>query len=347
MKSIQLAIVVVVLVLFGFVFWSQTVQAPAESLQSNLATESTNPAVEEIELSPREQLLAERRVLAESVINLATEPTQEMIDAVRNPSIELLDAIVEQFVLGNLVGIDVEEEFAIVDDWIEAPLWAYLESQDVFALAGINKNPLPEPTDYRLTTGVGIEKQPSSFFRFELSAHRESPVSIYAVDPTGAFSGILELHEEFKLPYSEIKNVGPSSFINQGIEVDLNAAPEFTLMMRGTDFGIFPIDYTYYSEGKTTVRQLYILTTPNMLASATVVTTDTKIDMYQWRFDYDGDGTVDFLFSNNGVTADEARDIIEFVIDNVELDLTEEEFEMMKSNKEEFIEVLSMPGEVR
>jgi hypothetical protein len=84
-----------------------------------------------------------------------------------------------------------------------------------------------------------------------------------------------------------------------------------------------------------------------MLASATVVTTDTKIDMYQWRFDYDGDGTVDFLFSNNGVTADEARDIIEFVIDNVELDLTDEEFEMMKSNKEEFIEVLSMPGEVR
>jgi hypothetical protein len=86
-------------------------------------------------------------------------------------------------------------------------------------------------------------------------------------------------------------------------------------MLKGKAFGIFPLMYSYYEEGETDGKSAQIMTTPDMLASATVVSTDNSIDIYQWRIDYDGDGEVDFLLSHNGASPEQAEELVDFVIE--------------------------------
>lgn len=300
--------------MLGYVALTQSNSSLLNSSKTEIETELVVPKVS-VDTTDAEQLLADRRALSQSYYSLEPDVPADMLEDLKNPSPELIDAIVADFVAGKLNEVDFEKEFIIIDDWPEESLNAYLETQDLFALTGVTRQPLPEPFGYR-DTADSTNQVFNQSFRFELSADTIAPVSIYAVDPGGAFSGILDLNGALRLPYNEVRNVSPSSFINQGIQVDRNAAAEFTIMARGTDHGIFLMDYIYYGESETNVSSKQWLTTPDMLASATAVVADNKMELYPWRVDYDGDGKIDFMISHNGIPESQASDMYDFFVEN-------------------------------
>jgi|AntRauTorcE11897_2_1112592.scaffolds.fasta_scaffold11416_3 hypothetical protein len=266
-----------------------------------------------------EQLLQERRELAKEVFN---------------PSQELLAALLPKFINGELTGFSLEQDYVVPED----DFYEFLMQQDLLALAGPPLVPLTEPVAYRDSKIVSTS---SGIIRYAVAASADGPVSVYAVDPDGAFSGILRVNEDLNLPVEQIRNVSPSSFVGDyGIYIDSGAPEKFNVMLKGLSHSIGTLYYDLHQEGAASSFTLPIITTPDMTASATWVTENNSPMFYKWRVDYDGDGVVDFLISHHDVMSEnQAEEIIDFIVNSLPQDDTNREF--YETNRTFLIESLT------
>lgn len=311
----QLFTVMTLLTVLGciaFVSWQLAIKPESDNQQQQAEQEQV---VDVQNITANEKLLVERRALARIIYKQDQDLTPEIRRAFENPSDALLDAIVEEYIAGNLSFEQIEEDFAIIDDWLDEPLIDYLTINNPLQLVGMTLEPLPEPANYFVTTESYREYADFPVFRTTIDSQQDGLINVYAIDTTGAVTGVAAINEDLIIPVQEIPAVSVSSFAgSRGINVDLNAPDEFTIMLRGTGYGVDMLDYTYSGEGKSYGFYLPILVTPDMLASATWSTKDGKTDLYRWRIDYDGDGKIDFLLSHNETSESQAVEMLDFVI---------------------------------
>ena len=238
-------------------------------------------------------------------------PKEEILVPHLNPPDELLEELLSKYLTEEITVYDIESKYLIPEDIF----FDYIYEQNWVERSAINIKSLPEPPGYRSTEGPVNEDSSNKLLSYSITADRNSPIYIYAVDSEGNFSGDIQINEELKFPYQQVKQVESENFMNSGINVNVRREGEFVVMLQGKALDVFPLYYTYYEEGETRIDKFLILTTPDMLASATVISSENRIDMYEWRIDYDGDGKVDFILSHNGISSDQATKMADFVID--------------------------------
>jgi len=316
MQFFKIVSLVVILVSFIFVGW-RLYQEPATETEVATVTEQDDGATEPaVQTESKDEIVA---MSAEQSEILLSEPTPEpempeqkaALVPNLNPSAELLEELLTKYIAEEITVDAIERTYLIPED----TFFNYIYEQNWLLRSGINTAPLPEPAQYRTTTASG-DDTPINLLRYSIMASTQSPLHMYAVDTAGNFSGIVRVNEELAFPYQQVRRVEPYMFAgDSGIKVDVLGTEEFTIMLKGKAFGIFPLMYSYYEEGETDGKSAQIMTTPDMLASATVVSTDNSIDIYQWRIDYDGDGEVDFLLSHNGASPEQAEELVDFVIE--------------------------------
>jgi len=301
-----------------FVGWRFVQQALTDSVETPGDDRVLN--LESIEKTKApEQLLQERRELAQEVFN---------------PPQELFAALLPKFIAGELTEFSLEQDYVVSEDDFSK----FLMKQDLLALAGPSLVPLPEPVSYRDSQTVSTS---SGIIRFAVAASADGPLSVYAVDPVGAFSGILRVNKDLNLPLQQIRNVSPSSFVGDyGLYIDNGAPEEFNMMLKGLSHSLGTLYYDLHQEGSGSSFSLPIITTPDMTASATWFIEDNNALYYKWRVDYDGDGTVDFLISHHEImSTKQAEEIINFTVNSLPSDDTNREF--YKTNRASLIESLT------
>jgi hypothetical protein len=266
-----------------------------------------------------EQLLQARRELAAEVFN---------------PSDELFAALLPKFIAGELTRFNLEQEYVVPED----DFYEFVMQQDLLSLAGPTLQPLPEPENYRDTITTATT---TGVIRYAVASPADGTVGIYAVGPDSTFSGIVQISDDLRVPYKQIENVEPSSFVGDyGIHIDEGAPDEFNLMLAGTDHGISSLFYTLHQEGMNVTFSLPIITTPQMVASATWVNKAGVTQLHKWRVDYNGDGVVDFLINHTGGMAEEqAIDLLDFIVNT--LPLGDENRGFYETNRVFFIESLT------
>ena len=230
--------------------------------------------------------------------------------------------------------ISTEEIEALVpgDDFYD-----FILAEDWLAYANYPVVPLPEPVRYR--TSSSDYRSFNNLLRYQVSADEGYNLALYAVDVDQNVSGEVALNSELRRAYSQVKDISRAEWVGRGIQVDDNPPLEFTIMMKGSRATLAQIEHLYYLEGATEKESTTILSTPNMLASATVVTENNKIDIYKWRVDYDADGQIDFLISHDGSDKKQAQQIVDFVLEH-DLLITEER-EMLQTNYDSIVDALT------
>jgi hypothetical protein len=321
---------------------------PKEAILEEIATDPVPEQVAPVMFAAppeasKEQLMADRRALATVAYDQDPDLTPEVREAIKNPSGELLAVLVAEYLAGNISMEEIETEYAIVDDWLEEPLFAYIQEQGPLQVAGLGAKPLPEPNLYRTSEAVSTQ---SEVIRYAIAASKDGPLSVYAIAGDGAFSGVVQINEDMHVPYQQIKNVEPSSFVGDyGLYIDSGAPEEFNIMLAGNAHGVGTLFYTLHQEGKNVSFTLPMITTPEMVASATWVNQADGTELYKWRIDYDGDGEVDFLLSHHDVLPKkEAEAMINFIVKS--LPPGDKNIIFYETNREFLIEAL-MDEELR
>jgi len=142
-----------------------TLNIEEERLESDsVPEEETKSVVKSVEVVKFEtrspaQLLEDRRALAKVAYEQEPDLSPEVREAVLNPSPELLDVLVAEFVSGNISGQELEEDFVIIDDWLQEPYYLK-KGNSVVTLARSSRDgsqlPLASSCASKLTLGVEV-----------------------------------------------------------------------------------------------------------------------------------------------------------------------------------------------
>lgn len=328
LKSFLIASVILILLYAGWQF----VVMPSSPLEDASLVQETSLSVEPIieEASETADIVDSVTVPSPSE-RLVAEPTPRISD---QDSAAQLTALLEQYIAGEITIDEIEQEYSISYDTFAD----FIFKQDWLTLSQYPLVPLAEPSGYRNTKPVYNPDIPTTLSQYQISTDPSYGLHIYAVDATRKFSGIVTLSPELRRSYNMVAGVTPNTWLDQGISVDAQRQGEFNLMMQSDKFGVYPVQLMYFGEGDTHTESLQFLTTPQMLASATVVTNDNMISIYRWRIDYDGDGVIDFVVSNNGIDEKQATEMIDFVFENDLLDSEQES--AWEENKSQLIKAL-------